>query len=265
MKNAINFKFGDFISLTARGLACVTLAMVMAWKFTIVFVALVPVMVISTVKMVDMIKKYSIEEFKSYGQAGRIAQEILSSLRTVYAFGLERKSIDKYAANLEGAEVMAKKKGLYSGIFGSVSNATINILFGIGIYYSIYLIRTDCQNFSPVNIMPAFFCLVFAGYAFGQAFPFLNDLGEARGAAKRVFDVIDTKSAIDVFDKPGKVLNDLIGDVEFENVVFSYPQRPDSKILNDLNLKIPGGKTVALVGSRYKSYLFVLLKDFIYI
>ena len=237
--------------MIARGSTGVIMSIVLAWKFSIVFVGLVPLMVFSTVKMIEMIKKYTIEEFKSYGQAGRIAQEVLSSLRTVCAFGLERKSINKYEANLEGAEVMAKKKGLYGGLFGSVAAGAFNFLFGIGIYYAIYLVRSDCQNFSPVNIIPSFFCLLMAGNAFGQAFPFLTDLGEARGAARRVFDIIDTKSAIDIFDNnPGKVLNGLIGDVEFENVVFSYPTRPESKILKGLNLRIPGGKTVALVGSR---------------
>lgn len=89
------------------------------------------------------------------------------------------------------------------------------------------------------------------GFAFGQAFPFLSDFAESRGAAKRVFDIIDTKSAIDVFEKTGKKIENLFGDVEFENVHFNYPQRPESKILKGLNLNIPGGKTVALVGSRY--------------
>lgn len=250
IKNGINFKFGDFIMLLARGLSCIILSLALAWKFSIVFVALVPVMVICTVKMINITKKYTVEEFKAYGSAGRIAQEVLSSLRTVFAFGIEKKFIEKFTENLEGAEVMAKKKGLYGGIFGSLSTGIFNFLFGIGIYYAIYLIRTDCENFSPVNIIPGFFCLVTAGFAFGQAFPFVTDLAQSRGAAKRVFEIIDTKSTIDVFDKPGKVLPSLVGDIEFENVEFSYPQRSDIKILKGLDLKIPGGKTVALVGSR---------------
>lgn len=250
IKSGINYKFADFINQLARGLSCVILSLALAWKFSVVFIGLIPVMVYATVKMIEMIKKYTIEEFKSYGNAGRIAQEILSSLRTVFAFGLEKKSIEKYAANLDGADLMAKKKGLYGGIFGSISTGTFNFLFGVGIYYAIHLLRTECENFSPVNLVPSFFCLITAGFSFGQAFPFLTDLGQSRGAARRVFEIIDTKSAIDIFERPGKVLPNLTGDVEFEDVVFSYPQRPDAKILKGLNLKIPGGKTVALVGSR---------------
>ncbi len=85
----------------------------------------------------------------------------------------------------------------------------------------------------------------------GQALPYLKELAEAKGAAKKIYNIIDTKSAIDVFkEKTGKTLTQLSGQVQFENVHFSYPQRPDAKILKGLNLNIPAGKTVALVGSR---------------
>lgn len=45
-----------------------------------------------------------------------------------------------------------------------------------------------------------------------------------------------------------KPLNDPKGDLYFQNVVFSYPNRPDAPILNGLNLEIPSGMVYALVG-----------------
>lgn len=62
--------------MTVRGFGCIILSLVFAWKFSIVFVAMSPFMVVSTVLMVSVIKKYTIEEFKSYGKAGQIAQEV---------------------------------------------------------------------------------------------------------------------------------------------------------------------------------------------
>ena len=76
IKSSINFKFADFIILTIRGIGCIILSLALAWKFSIVFVAMVPFMVVSTVLMIFVIKKYSVEEFKSYGNSGRIAQEV---------------------------------------------------------------------------------------------------------------------------------------------------------------------------------------------
>ena len=50
---------------------------------------------------------------KSYEIAGKLAQEVLSSLRTVIAFGTMKKEINKYEKNLHNAEKMAVKKGIH--------------------------------------------------------------------------------------------------------------------------------------------------------
>lgn len=46
----------------------------------------------------------------------------------------------------------------------------------------------------------------------------------------------------------GKCLNEVVGDIEFKNVTFSYPSRPDVIILRDFSIFFPAGKTVAVVG-----------------
>ena len=201
--------------------------------------------------MVRMIKKYSIEEFKAYGKAGGIAQEVLSSMRTILSFGLHKKSLETYTHNLKEAENMGKKKGLMSGIFMGITNLLFSCCFAIGIYYGVYLARTDCENYATANIIQSFFSIITATFSMGQALPFLREMAEAKGAAKKIYNIIDTKSNIDVFEeKNGKTLPQLNGEVEFENVFFSYPQRAEATILKGLNLNIPAGKTVALVGSR---------------
>jgi ATP-binding cassette subfamily B (MDR/TAP) protein 1 len=90
--------------------------------------------------------------------------------------------------------------------------------------------------------------MVTATVSIGHWLPTLKDLGEAKKAAKKIFDLIDRESVLD--ERAGRVIGDLKGDIEFEEVEFSYPQRPGAQILNRFNLTIPAGKTVALVGSR---------------
>jgi hypothetical protein len=65
--------------------------------------------------MVILIKKYTIKEHKAYGKAGEIAQESLSSIRTVLSLNLQKIFISKYKDNLRGAQEMSKKKGFYAG------------------------------------------------------------------------------------------------------------------------------------------------------
>ena len=100
--------------------------------------------------------------------------------------------------------------------------------------------------------MQAFFSLITVTFSLGTAFPFLRDVAESKGVAKKIFSIIDKKSEIDVFDENngGKILENLEGSIEFDNVFFNYPSRPEANILKGLNLNIPAGKTVALVGPR---------------
>lgn len=235
--------------MVGRALACLILAMIKAWKFSIVFLALTPFIVASTMLTITMIKKYTIKEFRAYGSASRVAQEVLSSVRTVISLGLQKTKIKSYDKSLNDAENMAKKKGLLTGIFGGSSAGLFTFCFAIGIYYSTYLARTDCENYNVNNLMLSFFAIVTTTFSLGQALPFLKDISESRGAAKRVYAIIDRKSQIDVNERKGIKSSTLSGSIEFENVHFSYPTRESMKILNGLNLRVPAGKTVALCGS----------------
>lgn len=56
------------------------------------------------------------------------------------------------------------------------------------------------------------------------------------------------KSEIDVSSEEGKKPDRLSGNIQFSNVTFRYPARPDVQVLRGLNLKVTSGQTVALVG-----------------
>lgn len=76
--------------------------------------------------------------------------------------------------------------------------------------------------------------------------------------------VINRVPKIDSYDPQGQVLENIQGEVEFRNIEFSYPSRPETTILRNLNLKVLAGKTMALVGGSGsgKSTLIALLQRF---
>ena len=71
-------------------------------------------------------------------------------------------------------------------------------------------------------------------------------------ATKTVFRIIDLKSKIDPFSDEGLVPEKVNGDLRFENVHFSYPSRPEEKVLKGVSLEINKGETNALVGASGK-------------
>ncbi len=165
------------------------------------------------------------EEFKAYGKAGQKAQEALGAVRTVVALGVHKKTVETYDTNLKVSEKMAIRKGLTSGVFAALANGLFLFSFGVGIMYATYLARVNCQNEGVGQVIPAFFCVVTSAFSIGQALGYLKDLAEAKGAAKKVNAILEQKSKIDVMDESvqKKKLSTLNGNIEFENVYFSYP------------------------------------------
>ena len=81
-----------------------------------------------------------------------------------------------------------------------------------------------------------------------QAAPSGAAIATARAGAYKIFKVLDRKINIDVDSKQGAAIESVSQDIEFKNVTFSYPRKPNVKVLDCFNLTIPYGKTVALVG-----------------
>lgn len=87
------------------------------------------------------------------------------------------------------------------------------------------------------------------GRALGQSAPSMGAFAKAKVAAAKIYRIIDHKPGIDRNNKSGLELESVTGLVELKNVDFSYPSRPDVRILDNFSLNVPAGKTIALVGS----------------
>lgn len=70
---------------------------------------------------------------------------------------------------------------------------------------------------------------------------------EAKVSGKHLFDVIDRQPKIQL-DEPNSEKHVLEGSLEFKNVDFFYPTRPDQKVLDNFSAKFEKGKTTAIVG-----------------
>jgi ATP-binding cassette subfamily B (MDR/TAP) protein 1 len=100
--------------------------------------------------------------------------------------------------------------------------------------------------------------------ALGSGLSNVKYFSEASSAAERVQEVIRRVPKIDSESNAGEVLANVTGEVEFKNVEFCYPSRPETPIFVSFNLCVPAGRTVALVGGSGsgKSTVIALLERF---
>ncbi len=84
----------------------------------------------------------------------------------------------------------------------------------------------------------------------GQAGPLVSVFATARIAAFRIFQVIDSESVVDTSGDSGTSLRAVKGTIEFRNVSFAYPTRPNVLVLNNFNLTINAGTWLCVHGKR---------------
>ncbi|XP_072179666.1 ATP-dependent translocase ABCB1-like [Diadema setosum] len=244
----IGDKLGVMLQYTATFVSGIIIGFVKSWSLTLIILAVSIVLVVPTVGTTAMfIQKMTKNVLDAYAKAGAIADEVLSGIRTVVAFGGEEEEVERYSRNLVEAKKESIKKDtftllsqgfLFFAIYGSYA-----IAFWAG---TIFYIR---GQISPGDILTTFLSVLFGAFAVGQAGPSFGDFTTARGAAAVIWEVIDTIPTIDCFSTEGKKPEKVNGQVTFEGVHFSYPSRSEVKVLNGLNLKVNVGQTVALVGS----------------
>jgi len=97
------------------------------------------------------------------------------------------------------------------------------------------------------DVLTVFFAIVVGAMGIGQASSITPDLARASGAAAILFDIIKRVPGI---ESEGGLKSEkgIKGKIRFKNVKFAYPSRPQSTVLENFNLEVKPGKTVALAG-----------------
>ncbi|XP_067843432.1 bile salt export pump-like isoform X1 [Heptranchias perlo] len=184
---------------------------------------------------------------KAYAKAGAVAEEVLSSIRTVAAFSGEKKEAERYDRNLVFAQRWGVRKGMIMGVFTGYMWMIIFLCYALAFWYGSHLI-IEQNEYTPGGLLQVFLGVLIAALNFGQASPCLEAFASGRGAATKIFETIDREPEIDCMSEEGYKLNKVKGDIEFHSVTFNYPSRPDVKILDRLSMVVKAGETTAFVG-----------------
>ena len=97
--------------------------------------------------------------------------------------------------------------------------------------------------------MSCFFGVIFGVMSIGMATANIKAVAEGKVAGKMAYEIIERTPKI-LLDNPyAKPVGDLRGHIEFRNVTFTYPSRPEQKILDNFSATFEAGKTTAIVGA----------------
>ncbi|XP_026001231.1 bile salt export pump isoform X2 [Astatotilapia calliptera] len=249
--NKINSAIADQVSIFIERISTFVFGFMVGfiggWKLTLVVIAVSPLIGIGAGLMAMAVARLTGRELKAYAKAGAVADEVLSSIRTVAAFGGEEKEAERYDRNLVEAQNWGVKKGTIIGVFQGYLWCIIFLCYGLAFWYGSKLV-IDTKEMTAGTLIQVFFGVLMAAMNLGQASPCLEAFASGRAAAKSIFETIDREPEIDCLSEEGHKLDKVKGDIEFHNITFYYPSRPDVKILDNLSMQIRAGETTAFVG-----------------
>jgi len=185
-------------------------------------------------------------EMLSYWAEGNsIASQALSHIRTVKAFGCEGKVIGKYSE--------ANKQALDCGVKDAWGNGITSALTGyldlgsgvLILYFGGHLVYNGEMTVGELVTFQLFWNMMNNAYQNLQGL--VTSFTRSAAGAEKIFSLWDSEPDINPSDG-SSISWDVQGHLELKGVKFYYQMRPDNLVLNEFNLDIPAGKTIALVG-----------------
>ncbi|CAD5208160.1 unnamed protein product [Bursaphelenchus xylophilus] len=242
-------------------IGAIVIGFVYGWKLALILLAIVPLILASGYFELQMKFGKQMRDTELLEEAGKIASEAVENIRTIA--GLNKQLVFHYKYTMHLVEPFysnVRQAHVYGGVF-AFSQSIMFFMYAVAFYLGSVFVND--HSMEPVAVYRVFFAIAFCGQSVGQISSFIPDVVKARLAASLLFHLIEFPTAIDSLDTSGKKVI-VKGNVQFKNVEFSYPTRPQNKVLHNMNVQVEEGKTLALVGQSGcgKSTVMSLLERF---
>ncbi|XP_061676124.1 ATP-dependent translocase ABCB1-like isoform X7 [Syngnathoides biaculeatus] len=247
IQEGIGDKMGMLIQSLSTFIASLVVGLSVGWKLALVILAVCPLLGLSAAIFSKVVTSFTAKEQAAYAKAGAVAEEVLSAIRTVFAYSGQQREIQRYHKNLEEARNMGIKKAISSNTAMGFTFMMIFLSYALAFWYGSTLVRS--KEYTTGTVLTVLFALIFGAIALGQTSPNIQSFSSARGAAHQVYRIIDIKPSIDSYSESGFKPDVITGNIELKNIHFKYPSRPEVKVLNNLSLSIKSGQSIALVGT----------------
>lgn len=243
---AVTDNVSDGLRAVAQSLAGVSMMFYVCPKLASIVLGIVPPVAIAIVMYGRYLRSITKKTQDSLAQSTQVAEERISNIRTVRAFGQELKEIKMYADSVLDVFKLAKKEAVARAIFFGFTGLSGNVIM-LAVLYSGGMMMTDAQI--TVGDLTSFLLYAgFVGISFGGLSSFYSELMKGIGASGRLWQLIDRTPTIPLSGGLRPDIHDLNKGILFNNVHFSYPSRSDMPIFHGLNLEVPAGSVTAVVG-----------------
>jgi ABC-type multidrug transport system fused ATPase/permease subunit len=221
---------------------------------------------------------------EAVGRTMEVAEELISSVRTVRQFAAEGGEAVRFAERVDDSYRLARQIGIVAAYFDGAVHMAANVSLVAVLWYGGSQVMGGALSAGDLTAFLMY--SLYTGLNISTLSTVYTDLKRASGAAARVFEVADRQPTMPLASDPAywaaadaaisrptgwaelrtppvpsrdaatlavghaglRRLESVRGDLALDRVTFAYPSRPDQAVLRDFSLALPAGKTLALVG-----------------
>ncbi|KAH8809292.1 ABC multidrug transporter SitT [Xylogone sp. PMI_703] len=258
---------GTLFSITVNLIGAIILTHIIAWKIALVCLALVPLLLGAGILELRVISKFEEKHEVAYTKSVDIGVEAVTSIKTIASFSLEEETLQTYRRSLDGPRKETFRVTVQASLWQAMTYFLGNLVNALAYWWGSK--RIIAGDYTQTQFLIVVFSLLVSALLWSQMFAFAPELTSARAAMARILGLIEIGSdkmqghvripSLDTTSKrndlesmaevkPPYPSSDRASSVQLRDVHFSYPARPDIKVLNGLNIDIRPGQFAALVG-----------------
>ncbi|NVK04003.1 MAG: ABC transporter ATP-binding protein [Flavobacteriia bacterium] len=222
----------------------ITLMVITSWKLALFTLAILPPMVLIAVFFGRFIRKYSKKFQAEVAESNTIVEESLQGIYNVKAFANEFLEITRYRKKTDEVAQTGIKGGAYRAAFSSFM-----VLGMFGAIVAIIWRAALLVEQGELDNGELFSFILLAGFVGGSIAGFADvyaRVQRAVGATEELMKILDEETET-LEDHPNPIPG-FKGDIQFNNVHFAYPTRPETEVVKNLTFEAKSGDQVALVG-----------------
>ncbi|TVY41644.1 Sophorolipid transporter [Lachnellula subtilissima] len=246
--NGISERLSILVQSCSTFVAAFVVAFAVQWKLTLITIAIVPVIIIVSGICMGIEVKSEDKLISIFSRASLLSEETFSTISTVHAFWLQPVMAKRFEDFLAEMERVGMKKSPNYGVLFSTEFFCVCSGYGLAFWQGIRMFASG-EIDDPGDIVTVIFAVVVAATSLTHIAPQIITITKAAAAADELFRTIDKIPTIDSLSATGLTPEKCAGEIEVQALEFAYPSRPDTKVLNGLNLSAPSGKNTALVGA----------------
>ena len=222
----------------------------------------IPIIVLPLVGFGRVVRSRGRAAQDTLAEASGYADELIGAVRTLQAFTNEKIAQSRFSAAVERAFAAArdatKARGVLTAIVIFLVFASIVVVLWVGAQDVL------AGQITPGRLGQFVLYAVFAAGGLSELSQVWGEIAQASGAAERLFEILDVEPQIKAPPRPLALPTPARGAVEFKDVSFEYPGRPNAPVLSHVSFRVAPGEKLALVGpsGAGKSTVFQLIQRF---